>query len=356
MSGLSSQAIRKQLKQRLPAEAFEPQPVRGITALLTAAGVVALGTTMALTELPIWVDLVLSLVLGQGVVSAGLASHEAMHRAVFKAKWAQHLMGWIGFSPYLVTPGLWTAWHNQAHHGYANQADLDPDMLPDASLSRTSWLARARAAMVPGSRNVLSYIAFAWLFTLQGQVFLWVLCDHPKLRDRIAMNRWRERALSLLVLAGWIGLAILLGPLDAWWIIGLPMIVANATLMTYISTQHWLRPRVGSDDPVLTTVSVEVPRFVDWIHYRFSHHQEHHIFPSMSARFAPMVRAELEELAPGASSVLPIARVMRELFRTPVLYADDRTLVQPDGSERVDLAEVAARLPLAFDLDESRGG
>ena len=63
----------------------------------------------------------------------------------------------------------------------------------------------------------------------------------------------------------------------------LPMMMANATVMSYIATNHMLRPLVDSDDPLDNTLSLRTHWLVDALHWRFSHHVEHHLFPAMSS-------------------------------------------------------------------------
>ncbi|APR76736.1 Fatty acid desaturase [Minicystis rosea] len=347
-------ALRRALRERMPAEAFQPQPWRGVAAYveMAAAGIVI--TAIVLAKLPWFANLLLSLVLGQMIVSVGLAAHEALHQSVFRSRRANQILGALGFAPLLVTPGLWVAWHVQAHHGSTNRSSRDPDALMDVDAYHHRWLARMRARMSPGHRHWLSIASLAYMFTLQGQVFLWVHCDEPAIRERVTLDRRRERILSVLLFAAWLALVALLGR-NALWILVIPLLTANLTLMLYISTQHWIRPLVKDDDPVLTTVSVEVPRFFDWWHFGFSHHQEHHLFPRMSHKFGPLLRRTLREIEPRAVALLPLSRALRAAFATPALYRDDGTLVHEDGSGAVALDELAQSLDLpAFEISSTR--
>ncbi len=337
--------LRRKLRQALPATIFEPQPARGwlaygetVLAVLIAVGIVRV-------DPPWWVKSLLALVLGQIVSSVVFAAHEAMHHSVFRSRWANRLLGAVGFAPFLVTPGLWNAWHVQAHHGNTNRPERDPDRLQTVAAYRTSWLARVKARMAPGHRHPLSVISLAFMFTLQGQAFLWSHCDDPLVRHRVSLHRWRERFLCSVLGATWVGLSVYLG-VDALFIVVLPMLTANATLMLYISTQHWLRPLVNEDNPVVTTLSVAVPKFFDWIHFGFSHHQEHHLFPHMSHKFAPLVRDAVRTLEPEALALLPMKQALVAVFSTPGLYRDDVTLSHEDESEMVDLSLLGKSLGL----------
>lgn len=149
----------------------------------------------------------------------------------------------------------------------------------------------------------------------------------------------------MLLMVGWLVGAILLRR-DALWILIIPLLTANLTLMCYISTQHWFRPLVDHDDPVATTISVRAPRMLDWWHFQFSYHQEHHLFPKMSHRYGPALRRRLLEIEPDAVAVLPWTTALKAVFTTPAIYGDASTLVHEDGSHPVDLLALAAQLEL----------
>jgi fatty acid desaturase len=334
----AGQALRAALRRAMPPGAFEPQPLRGVVGLATVPAMVGLGWLVVCGDLPLAANLLLSLVLGQLFVVVGFAAHEALHHSVFRARLLEDVLGWIGFAPFLVTPGTWRAWHVQAHHAAPNVPDLDPDAMGTLEELRSSRLARWVHAVTPGSRHWASTVSLAFLFTLQGQLFLWHYSGQPRFR-KLRFARRKERAYTLALAAGWAALAWALGPRAALHLILLPMIVGNATLMAYIVTNHWLRPRHPKpDDPFVNTMSVKTHPLVDLLHLNFSYHQEHHIFPSMSPRFAPRLRQELRGLDPSASVVVPHGRALRGVFRTPALYLDAATLVSADGTRRVDLA------------------
>src|SRR5262249_40917375 len=100
---MSTRELRRALRQRMPEEAFMPQPWRGVAAYaeMVLAGVVI--AAIVHFNLPIWADLLLSLALGQMIVSVGLAAHEALHQSVFRSPRANRLLGALGFAPLLVT-------------------------------------------------------------------------------------------------------------------------------------------------------------------------------------------------------------------------------------------------------------
>ncbi|HMV68610.1 MAG TPA: fatty acid desaturase [Myxococcota bacterium] len=336
--------LRMSLRRAMPAEAFEPVPWRGVVALMLVPVYVALMALIAAGVMPWWGDVLVGLVIGQIVTSVGLTAHEVMHRSSFRSNFMQRLTGWIGFCWYGISAGTWHAWHVLAHHGNTQDGDADPDRLMTLERYRSGGLARAIHAVTPGSGTLISRVSLCFLFTMQAQLFLWYYCDQPEY-SKIRINRWRERAFTLIEVAAWVALAAAMGPWAALCAILIPMLVSNATLMMYISTNHWLRPITPDhNNPFTNTTSVIVHPFVDWVHVAFSYHQEHHIFPQMSPKYAPLLRQKLLELEPAAVTAYPLGAVMREIFRTPSIYLDDHTLVREDGSGAVTVEEIDARL------------
>ncbi|RKH14552.1 fatty acid desaturase [Corallococcus sp. CA053C] len=337
--------LRSELRRVLPPEAFERQPLRGIIALglvpVMAALIYALGTQ----PLPVWACLLIALVLGQLITAVGLAAHEALHHSVFHSRAMENLIGWVGFAPFLVTPGNWRAWHVQAHHSAANVLVRDPDVLPRRTDWHTQVFAKLFHAISPGSGSWLSFISFSVFFTAQGQAFLWHHCRLPAFQH-VHFHRMRERVLTLLVAAGWGALGWVLGPRAAFYALVLPLFIGNISLMIYIATNHWLLPASEeTDNPFVNTASVETHPLLNWLHFNFSYHQEHHIFPAQSPRYAPLLRKHLRELNPRASIVFPHGHALRMLFRRPALYsADGQTLMGRDGTPVMTTRELRQQL------------
>ncbi|MEQ8278867.1 MAG: fatty acid desaturase [Deltaproteobacteria bacterium] len=344
MTLISSRDLRQRLRELMPPEAFEPVPVRGLAAFATFGFAVSIAVAVVATDLWWPIDAALSIVIGLSIVSTGLCAHEASHGAIFRSALMRQLLVWVGFGPFLVTPGLWTAWHVRAHHRGTNQLKYDPDMLSGHDHFESMFAHRFRTNLFPGSGTLASWVAPAFLFTLEGQYFLWVATGRAPLAGNVKMSRPWLMLTSALWIAAWATLAFVLGPLDALWVLVLPLMVGNTILMSYISTQHWIRPRVDADDPVATTLSVEVPRWVDAMHYQFSYHQEHHLFPSMSCKWAPLLREKVQQIDPNAVAALPWRTAMRAVFEAPVLYGDDRSLVDQRGRSRLDLDRLAGEL------------
>jgi fatty acid desaturase len=123
--------------------------------------------------------------------------------------------------------------------------------------------------------------------------------------------------------------AALVGFVPFLFVFVLPLLVANAIVMSFILTNHSLSPRVEINDPLVSGLSVTAPRWIEWLTLRFGYHVEHHLFPAMSSRHASAVRDLLRKQWPDRYQSIPLHTALRELHRTARVYKDAMTLVDP---------------------------
>jgi hypothetical protein len=85
-------------------------------------------------------------------------------------------------------------------------------------------------------------------------------------------------------------------------------------------------------------VSLRVPAWLDFLHQRFSHHVEHHLFPGATASVLPQVRRALLRQFPERFVILGWGEALRLLLRSPIAIESSNTLVHADGTgaRRVD--------------------
>ena len=222
---------------------------------------------------------------------------------------------------------MWSAWHNQAHHGHTGKAVVDPDGYGTLGFWRKSAVVRALETIAPGSGYARSGIfLFVW-FSVHS---LLVLTFHSRRNDYYA--RISRRAVYMesgAMLALWVAVFALVGPYAFVFVYVLPLLVANATIMSYIATNHFLNPLTETNDPLANTLSVTAPRWLERLHLQFGYHVEHHLFPMVSGRHAPAVRDALVRLYGDRYLSMPHARALRLLYTRPKLHATPDTLIDP---------------------------
>lgn len=330
--------LRRDLREDLGPEAFERQPWRALLAVPGLA--VALTGTWALVtaELSWWAIAGLVVVVANAWAMLGFLAHEALHGAVVKDGPLRYALGTIGFAPYLVSPTLWITWHNQVHHGNTNVGNLDPDAFGTTERYERAPSTRFVTQLAPGSGRKRSALFLFYWFTFHAQVVLWLISRfHRGFKN---MNRRRAVAETIVFAAAWVAFAVWAGPRGA--VLGglLPMSLANFIVMSYIATNHFLRPQSEGYDPVTTGMSVRTLPIVDRIHLNFSYHVEHHLFPSMSPRYAPDLHDALEARVGQQYVRPPHWLAIRALYQTPRVYLDAHTLVDPYSDHRVEIPEI----------------
>ncbi|MGH7635787.1 MAG: fatty acid desaturase, partial [Gemmatimonadaceae bacterium] len=269
---------------------------------------------------------VISLALGACYACMTFVAHEALHGGVVRDKQLQRIVGWIGFLPFVLSPRLWVAWHNASHHGNT-QLEHDPDGY--ATLERYNANASTRFAVdcfSLGGKRWRGGLSLILGFTVQSAHQLFGARAYGLLSRRDHMLAFVESALGLAV---WAGVAVVVGFVPFVFVFVLPVLVANACVMAFILTNHNLSPRLPIDDPLLSGLSVTTPRIIERITLRFGFHVEHHLFPAMSSRHAPAVRALLQQRWPERYQSMSLRAALRALHRTARVYKDETTLVDP---------------------------
>ncbi len=333
----------KKLKSELPAGAMKSQPWRGLVAIPLIAAILFGTWALLFYSLPWYVGVLGGLVVGNLYGILGFLGHETLHGSVFKSRFLQNLIGYPAFWIFGFTPALWRPWHNQIHHANTNIPDIDPDSYGTTKRFEKVPLAKFQFKTGVGSGHFLSLFFFAYRFTYHSQIVLWMISKkYPELFK--PLNKPRAALESLLAIASWIALGVWAGLPGAVYGIVIPMAMANVVLMSYIATNHFLRPLADVDEPVDNSMSLTVPKIVDFLHLNFSHHVEHHYFPNMSPRFAPAVRKSLLKHAPERYLAPSHVQALLWLYKTPRLYKDHETLMNPYTGKTVKISEVEAAL------------
>ncbi|MDX1635297.1 MAG: fatty acid desaturase [Marinobacter sp.] len=323
--------IRDRMRRELPADTFKAQSWRVIW-FLPLQLVIWGGLATILTAGLAWYwNLLLALVVGHTIGSQALLAHEVLHGALGMSKRWQNLFGWLGFGPLIVPPEFWRKWHNVIHHGHTNMGDADPDSFGTMRRYRADPKQKKFTRLAPGSGTWFSYLFLTYSFTFHAQLVLWLQARRRK--QFRGFNRRKAIGQSLLCVAAWAGLAVLSGPLAIFTVV-IPFMVANALGQGYILTNHFLRPQTATNNPLDNSMSVRTLPLLDRLHYRFSHHVEHHFFPKMASNKAPRVRAWLEEHYPERYVAPSHWQALRLLYSTPRVYGTPTELVDPNDPER----------------------
>jgi len=338
--------LARELRPLLPAEAFEPD--RTLLPLSAINGAILLLGWLMADRLdqwpPLWLPLWLpfALIMGNSVFVLGLSMHDLLHGSVVRGPQRRRLVALLGFSMSWMTPTLWQAVHNREHHQHTN-GPTDPDRAYLEAQPR-NWGKRLFQLIAPSLEvsplGLALGMSSAWAlhhFRTTCSVLLFNTGDTRFGPAPLRVSRRERRRIALELLAV-IGLhAIVVIWLDAQplkLLLGyfLPLWCAYAMAMAYIYTNHMLSPLREDNDPLLTSVSLKLPAFLDCLHGNFSHHSEHHVFPGLNGHYLPLVRQLLLQHHLDRYRLLSGTQAWRLLLSTPRLYRDAGTLTDWNGT------------------------
>lgn len=336
--------LKKRIRAEIPTDSFDRQPLRALWFIPLWITIIAAATTIIVAHPPWYIALALGLVMGQCFAAGGFLGHEVLHGAVVSNKSLQYFLGYLAFAPMLVSPSLWKVWHNQVHHGKTNMGNADPDSFGTVTRYEKAPSTRFVTKLAPGSKHPASYLFLGYWFMFHGQIVLWIQTRY--MRGFKRFNRRRAVIDSAIALAIWLTVAFLAGPFYAIFAVLVPIVFTNFIVMSYISTNHFLRPMTEANDPVENSMSVNTLGIIDRSHFNFSHHVEHHLFPTMSGKHLPRVRSWMLENHADRYVSPSHAKAIAYIYRTPRVYLDAHTLVDPahPDERRVDIIDLTDRL------------
>jgi fatty acid desaturase len=331
LKSISSYA--SELRPHLAKDAFAPAHSRLIWLPVHLLCIGAATSAIGFGWVPWPMALLLSLLIGASFAGLTFVGHEALHGALVRGKVLRRLVGWLGFLPFAVSPRLWEAWHNRVHHGNTNRSGIDPDTYPTLQEYRANRAVRWVTSWVsPGRSRLAGALSLLFGFSVQSAHVLL----SARTTGMLSAKQYRLALLESGAAVGlWLALAVALGPLAFLLAFGLPLLVGNAIIMALILTNHSLSPHTEVNDPLVNSLSVTGPRFLEWVTLGFGYHVEHHLFPAMSGRHGAAVRALLEREWPERYQSLPYFQALLALHRSPRVYETPTTLLDPDSGRTI---------------------
>jgi fatty acid desaturase len=327
----SMSSYARELRPDLPAAVFAPARSRVLWLPFHIAVIAVLAWSLATGRVPWPLWPLVSLVIGCSFAGVTFLGHETLHGAVVRGRWAIRIVGWFGFLPFTVSPQLWMGWHNRVHHNHCGKRGVDPDMYPTLDEYRARRRSRIMADHFGiGRRQLTGLLCLPFGFTGQSTQVLMRARRVGILSPRLHRRAILETALGV---AFWIAVAVLVGFVPFLFIYFLPLLVANSIVMAFIVTNHNLSPLTETNDPLANSLSVTLPRALEWLTLDFGFHVEHHIFPTLSTRHGRAVRGALRAHFPDRYQSMPLREALGRLYSTARVYRDDTTLFDPRTGE-----------------------
>jgi fatty acid desaturase len=339
----------QKIRPLLPSEAFEPNAEPFFIIPINLA-IILLGWAIA-AEIQSWhwfsllFMTLLGLVMAHSVLLLAMAAHDLLHRPGRKHRLLTYILGLLGFALWWMPPSQWREVHNRFHHSRTNAlGDPDRNYLDSQPQTWGKWL---NNFFVP-SVTVHPFWWLVGLGTVWGGhslrnlssvlLFNSPTVDYVPAAFKVApKTRWAiaGELVILLILHTGVLFYLQFQPLKLLLVYFLPIFLGNAGGMFYIYTQHLASPMTAVNDPLVNSVSLKLPAWVNRCHGNFAYHTEHHIFPALNSRYYPLVQELLQEHYPGQLNLLTPQQAWHSLLTTPRHYYDETTLTDATGTLRI---------------------
>lgn len=307
---------------RLSAEAFRPVPERLLWLLLHA--LIVAGCTLVIVDArpPNIAKLALALVIGFSFTCLGILGHEILHGSVVTPLWLRRLSATICLAPLGVGPVFWTIWHN-IHHAHTQHPVKDPDCWSTMDRAPQD---KAMGFLRRFTRPRTPMFFFLLAAGVTGHSFALLFCLQKQMTLRQRITTVTEFVLLWLF---WLGLGWWLQWTNFVFFFAIPLVVANLIVNSFVVTNHFLSPLDEESDPLATTLTVTMNRWVERLLLNFNYHVEHHLFPRMSPKYLPLVAELLKESWADRYHSWPYGKALLMVWRTPRVYYDGLHLFDP---------------------------
>jgi len=330
---MSAQDYASVLKKELPSYVFQPVPSRLIILLLHSL-VVFISIYFSVTSDILVIQILLSILAGHSLGVFGFIGHEVLHGSVIRNRKWQLIIGGYCTIQFGLHPKVWKAWHNSEHHKHTQDPIHDPDCFGHIMMYRNSKLLRFIEKYLPGSGYTRSIFFLFFWYSFHSAVVVFYYSNtflDAKMRRKAKIH-------FVLIMVIWISSAIYLGGLSGFiFAFLIPLSVSNLLMMSYIATNHFLSPLTPSkNDPLINSLTVRSPKWIEKLHLNTCYHVEHHVLPSINPKYAPVVNKALKKLWPDRFKEMSHIKALRQLYKTPRFYSKWDTLQNPRTGERFE--------------------
>ncbi len=311
----------------IPKEAFKPAHYKLLPMFLHAFWIF---TNIAIIHfypsLPTLI--VCSILIGISIACLFLFSHELSHGTIVRKKKTLLLLKNFFWAFSGIPPTVWHKVHNLSHHIHMNTIK-DPDRKTFKS-EDSFWNRCYNVFIYPNKKLRYSITVGCAMMFYSIKHIVAALYPADKKPDIVTYKpEYTPKEKTVIkfelcyIIAFWSLIYFIVGWQQGIILSIISWYTYSALVICFIVTQH-----LGNDvfikdpDPLLTTTSVIIPRWLDRIIDMHSFHVEHHIFPAVNFDYYPQISSELHKAYPQRYNRISIWQALRQAFDTDVLIDD----------------------------------
>lgn len=324
----SIQFYAKHLKEHIPKEAFQAASYKLLPMFFH---VILVFVNLCMIKYCISSSIVIlscSILMGLSIACIFLFSHELTHGTIVRSQPLLYILELFFWAFSGLPPTLWKRIHNMTHHQTMNTYE-DPDR--KAFRSESSTLNNVYNLFIyPNKRLRYSLtVGFAMIFYSLKHII--AVFYNPKNKPAIVTMRpnYTPKEIQkikyelLYIVMFWTAILYFISSWLGVIALFISWMTFSVSTITFIITQHLRNPVfIDVPDPLLTTTSVIIPRWLDKLIDWHSFHVEHHIFPGINFDYYPMISQKIKEKFPKKYQRLPILQAIKECYEQDVLIDD----------------------------------
>ena len=292
-----------------------------------------------------WVIYLLSvLIVGNSMLVMSFAAHEMSHggaglRQGLISKALIHL-GWIG--GVFTTSTNQSVAHNRLHHIHTNKLN-DPDRrVLQIEVAPYGKLAKLFSFFVPSHHypKMTFLYGFSFLiFSYHNNLFWQTLLNSKQIYDLRLSDK--EKIKTSLEYLSNILVYLFIWSMSGFSLKGFIFISLSYFVVAWLSGFYIITNHLNCslleegmdnfENTLKTTVSLKIPKWIDFLHLHFSHHVEHHLFPAASHKLFPELREILLKDFEKDYKILSWSEAIRLILERPIFLVDKNTLADWNG-------------------------
>lgn len=324
---------RQLIRRSLPDHVFQPD-YTNLWWFPVHFAIIGAGIYFLSNHFSWWAAPFIALAIGHSIACMGFLAHDVAHGGSVKNLFLRDTLALIGFSGLFISPLLWRKWHNADHHNNTQIKGVDPDHLFTIEDYKHNPVLKGLYLIHPLLRNFIIFGSFSFRMTQQQ---LRMLITYLRDRETSGVEKMFMVTQTVVALSLWLAITIPFGSQVFWWGYFVPLLVGNAVAISYIATNHFLNPLADERDVLATSLTVTLPKGLKWLdpwHQHFGAHVSHHLFPNVSGRHSRVIEEKAAELFPDRYHSMSIFKALQMLWKTPWVYEDHTTLLDPVRQER----------------------